>query len=109
MAHRNGKLTPAQFRHAISAMNNPHSTNIQRLRDEVFAPKNLDHIPTIRWGVDHESVAIDAYQHITGNVVKPTGIWMFHNNIMGASPDRPVFTDPQASCAVGILEVKCPY
>ena len=109
MSHRFGKLTSSHFGRAISAMNNPHSTNIQRLRDDLFAPKNLDHIPAIKWGVDHESVAIDAYQHITGHVVKPTGIWMFHNNIMGASPDGLVFTDPHGACAVGILEVKCPY
>ena len=109
MAHRYGKLTSSHFGRAISLMNNPHSTNIQRLRDELFAPENLDHIPSIKWGVDHESVGIDAYQHITGNVVKPTGIWIFHNKIMGASPDGLVFTDPHAACAVGIREVKCPY
>ena len=34
---------------------------------------------------------------------------MFRNNVMGASPDGLVFTDPHAACAVGILEVKCPY
>ena len=59
--------------------------------------------------MDHESVAIDAYQNKTGSIVKPTGVWMFRNNIMGASPDGSVFTDPHAACAVGILEVKCPY
>ena len=60
-------------------------------------------------GVDHESVAIDAYQHMTGRMVKPTGIWMFHNNIIGASPDGLVFADQHSASAVGILEVKCPY
>ena len=90
-------------------MRNPHSTNIQDLRDELFAPKNLDQVPAIKWGVDHEPVAIDAYQNATGSIVKPTGVWMFHNNLMGASPDGLVFTDPHAASAVGILEVKCPY
>ena len=46
---------------------------------------------------------------MTGSIVKPTGVWMFRNNMMGASPDGLVFTDPHAACAVGILEVKCPY
>ena len=59
--------------------------------------------------MDHESVAIDAYQNMTNNVVKPTGIWMFRNNIMGGSPDGLVFTDRHGVCAVGIIEVKCPY
>ena len=34
---------------------------------------------------------------------------MFRNNIMGASPDGLIFTNPHVACAVGILEVKCPY
>ena len=54
---------------------------------------------------DHESVAIDPYHHTRCNVVKPKGIWLLHNNIMGASPDGLVFTDPHAACAVAILEV----
>ena len=54
-------------------------------------------------------MALDAYQHIPCRVVKPTGIWMFHNNIMGASPDGLVFEDPNGASAMGVIEVKCPY
>ena len=54
-----GKLTSSKFGRAISVTRNPHSTNIQHLRDEIFAPKNLDHVPAIKWGLDQESVAID--------------------------------------------------
>ena len=108
-SYRYGKLTSSKFGRAISVMRNPHPTNLQRLRDELYVPKNLDHVPAIRWGLDHESVAIDAYQNKTDCIVKPTGVWMFHNNVMGASPDGLVFTDPHGACAVGILEVKCPY
>ena len=108
-SYRYGKLTSSKFGRAISVMRNPHPTNLQRLRDELYVPKNLDHVPAIRWGLDHESVAIDAYQNKTGSIFKPTGVWMFRNNVMGASPDGLVFTDPHGACAVGILEVKCPY
>ena len=94
---------------ARSVMRNHHPIKIQHLRDELFAPKNLDHVPAIKWGVDHEPVAIDAYHKATGRIVRPTGVWMFHNNLMGASPDGLVFSDPHATSAVGILEVKCPY
>ena len=41
--------------------------------------------------------------------MKPRGIWMFHNNVMCASPDGLIFTDPSAASAVGILEVTCAY
>ena len=85
--YRYGKLTSSKFGRAISVMRNPHPTNLQRLRDEIYVPKNLDHVPAIRWGLDHESVAIDAYQNKTDCIVKPTGVWMFHNNVMGAWPD----------------------
>ena len=108
-AYRYGKLTSSKFGRAISVMRNPHSTNIQHLRDELFAPNNLDHVPAIKWGVDREPVAIDAYHNATESIVKPTWVWVFHNNLMGASPDGLVFTDPHATSAVGILEVKCPY
>ena len=63
----------------------------------------------IKWGVNHESVAIDAYEHINGHEVNPTGIWLFHNNKMGASPDGHVFTDTHGASVVGILDVNCPY
>ena len=107
-AYRYGNLSWSKLGRAISVMRNPNSTNIQRLRDELYAPKNLDHVPAIRWGLDHESMAIDAYQNKTGSTVKPTGVWIFRNNIMGASPDGLIFTDPHAACAMGIREVTCP-
>ena len=108
-AQRYGKLTSSNFGRAIAVMENPHLTNVQRLSNDLYNSKNLDNIAAIRWGVNHESVAIYAYQHMTGRVVKPTGIWLFHNNIMGASPDGLVFGDQHNASAVGILEVKCPY
>ena len=60
-------------------------------------------------GVDHESVAIEAYQIMKGRVLKLTGIWMFHNNSMGASPDGVIFADAHSASAVCLLELKCPY
>ena len=89
---------------------NRHLNNIRRIRDELYAPKNSDNIPAMRGRVDHESVAIDADQHMTGRLLKQTGICMFHNNYMGSSPEGLVCVDTlfQAASAVCILEVKCP-
>ena len=106
-AHRYGKLTSSKFGRAIYVIRNRHSTKIQHLRDDIYAPKYLDLIPAIEWGVDHESLAIDTYQNTSGRIVKPTGHWMFRINIMGASPDGLFFTDNHGACAVGILKVKC--
>ena len=44
-SYRYGKLTSSKFGRAISVMRNPHPTNLQRLRDELYVPKNLDHVP----------------------------------------------------------------
>ena len=49
-SYRYGKLTSSKFGRAISVMRNPHPSNLQRLRDELYVPKNLDHVPAIRWG-----------------------------------------------------------
>ena len=53
IAHRYGKLISSKFGRAIIVMRDPHSTNIQHLRGDLYAPKNLDHVPAIRWGLDH--------------------------------------------------------
>ena len=50
-------------------MEKPHLTKVQRLSNDLYNAKNQDHLPAIRWGVEHESVAIEAYQHMTGSVV----------------------------------------
>ena len=49
MAQRYGMLTSSHFVPTIITMNNPHSSNIQRHLDDLFAPKNADHIPAIKW------------------------------------------------------------
>ena len=74
MAHRNGKLTSSMFSRAISVINNPQSTNIQLLRDDIYAPKNLAPVAARKWCIEHESVTIEENQNMTNNVVKPTGL-----------------------------------
>ena len=90
-------------------MRNRHLTNIHRLREEIYAPKNLHHLRPPKWRMDHDSVAIEAYQNMPNNVVKQMGLWIFPNNIRGSSPDRLMLDCPHDACAVGIIEVKCPY
>ena len=43
-AYRDGKLTSSKFGRSISVMRNPDPTNLQRLRDELYVPKNLDQV-----------------------------------------------------------------
>ena len=106
---RKGKLTASNFAKAISAINNPHPSNIQRVRDEIYFPKDLSNIPAIKWGTEHEAGAIDAYVRENRVIVKPSGLWLYANGFMGASPDGLVFEREWDRDPVGIVEVKCPY
>ncbi len=56
----------------------------------------------MRWGVEHEDEARNAYIHQTGNEVTQVG-FIDHNEIdmFGASPDGLVGAD-------GLIEIKCP-
>ena len=65
MSHQYVKITSSKFRRAMSVIMNHHSTNIKGLRDDIYATKNLDHVPAIRLWIDHEWVAMDAYQNMT--------------------------------------------
>ena len=82
----------------------------------VLYSKPLSHIPEpIKWGIDHESHANQAYlQYVKshgkqrlitkkcGFIIHPTLGWL------GASPDAFV-TDPHSCLPDGIAEFKCPY
>ena len=107
MAQRYGKLTSSKFGRAISVIRNANSTNIQHLRNGIYAPTNVDQVAGIKCGLDPESLATDANLNTTGSIVKLTRLWMFRNIIMGASPEGLFLPDPHRACAFGILEVKC--
>ena len=46
---------------------------------------------------------------LTNAIVKPTGLWLFPNGVMGASPDGLVFAGSHDTDPIGVIEVKCPY
>ena len=101
---RKGKLTASNFAKAISAIKNSHPTNIQRVRDEIYFPKDVSNIPAIKWGTDHEAGAIDAYVRELRVTVKPTGLWLFGNGFLGASPYGLVFERQWDRDPVGIVD-----
>lgn len=109
MITRFGKLTASMIGDAIMAMENPHWTNIHQLREKIFFPRDLSNIPAIKWGIDHEKLAITTYINKTKDIVKPTGIWLFPNGIMGASPDGLIYANQDDHHPIAVLEVKCPF
>ena len=40
----------------------------------------------MRWGMDHEKFAVCEYCQITDREVKSSGLWLFPNKYLGASP-----------------------
>lgn len=65
-------------------------------------PKNIANVRSIKWGIDHEAVAIKQFEEATGLVVLETGIWLHESGLIGGSPDGLVGDE-------AIVEVKCPY
>lgn len=60
-------------------------------------------VKAIQWGVEMESTALRSFQEHKQLIVKPTGLWLHHSGILGASPDGLI---PELNA---IVEVKCPY
>lgn len=56
----------------------------------------------MQWGIDHEDDAFDAYQAVTGNLVRRTGFLSHNERMAGCSLDGDVDT------FTGIVELKCP-
>ena len=69
MAYRYGKLTSSMFLRAISVMRNLHPNKVQTLREELYVKKNLHLVRGFIWGVDHESMEIDADQNKTESIM----------------------------------------
>lgn len=61
----------------------------------------------LQWGIEHESVAIQAYKIEMGTTVFPCGFFVCTDHLfLGASPDGVVFSKQGE---MGLVEIKCPY
>ena len=66
---------------------------------------------SILWGQMHEDVAVSQYQDITGNKVKPAGLYLFPCGFLGCSPDGIIEKLSEGVSSLGsnsVLDVKCP-
>ena len=103
---RKGRLTASNFGHVLQASRSGNANTIESIRNDFFVSKDISNCPPVKWGVDHEKQAIDTYQKLTGFQVAETGLWLFPDGYIGASPDGLVYIQGQLT---GILEVKCPW
>lgn len=82
------------------------STPCARLVKELLYPKSISS-DSLRWGKDHEKVAIEEYCKATENVVHPAGLFICkEHGYLAASPDGVIVIN---GFAKGLTEVKCPY
>ena len=106
---RKNRLTASQFGKAIRAYEYGRETAVNDVISVIKGEKTIPPVLPIQWGRDHEIVAIQHYMEMTGYCVKPTGLWIFPNGYLAASPDGLVFDTEEIQTASGIIEVKCPY
>ena len=74
-----------------------------------MAKKPPVYAPPLIWGEEHEDVAIREYEKKTGLKVRETGIWIFPNTHLAASPDGLVLDPTAPNKIIGCLEIKCPW
>jgi hypothetical protein len=78
------------------------ATNNKTTLDVLLYPKNLDHLPALRYGRKNEHNAILKYEEMYGVQVTRCGLFIsLDNGVLAASPDGLVGNE-------GLLEVKCP-
>ena len=103
---RRGRLTASSFGRVLQLARSCNPIAIAKFRKDTFSPCDLSRVPAIKWGVEHEADAIAEYERETGFRVMPTGLWLFEDGYLGASPNGMVYN---GDTLVGILEVKCPW
>ena len=106
---RKNRLTASQFGKAIRAYDYGTTNAVKEVIETVKGERTIPSVAPILWGKDHEKDAIEKYSAIKGYNVRPTGLWIFPNGYLAASPDGIVFEDEEMDIPSGIIEVKCPY
>lgn len=107
--HRVGRITASKFFAVARASLDPPPAHLTKQLME--RSKLSSYIPAIRWGIDHEDIAREAYLEFANEK---------HNNLqcsasglhvnpfphLGATPDGLIRCD---CCGEGLIEIKCPY
>ena len=111
--YRKNRVTGSLFGKALSKMRNSNKPfdvySGANLRGQILQTRPFETNTAMKWGIDHEADAIEKYQFLTGNKVEDTGIWLFPDGILAASPDGLVVDPKHPGKYLGIIEVKCPF
>ena len=98
---RRGKLTASCFGAALGL--SPHLSRARLWKEMTGRAKPDPYLPAVKYGQEHEPIAIQDYEAETGNIVIPAEFYVHPNlDFLGASPDGLVGKS-------GLLEVKAPF
>jgi len=110
--YRKNRLTASQFGRALTAYASlrdyKSSKKLEEMRRGMVTSGSFTN-PAIEWGTKHEATAVAEYVKHSGNKVIPSGIWLFPEGDLAASPDGIVVDANDPSKYLGLLEIKCPY
>lgn len=98
---RNSRITASNaFDVCASARSKTFSVNLAR---RMIDSKDISNISSVKWGIEHETTAIQIYSEVSGTAVRKCGFYIDEcRNYLGATPDG-ISTNSDK-----IVEVKCP-
>ena len=112
-AHRKNRFTASQFGKILNLyrenLDDEWNRSFENFKNELLSNKPPENAPPLIWGQDHEEVAIKEYEKKTGLKVLETGIWIFPNAQLAASPDGLILDPLDPNKIIGCLEIKCPW
>ena len=112
MEYRQSRITASKFGRALKALGqyvaSGNKNKFSELRRGIIG-KSYYTCDAIRWGNDHEAEALKSYERQTGNKVIESGIWVFPEGDLAASPDGLVLDPKDSTKYIGLVEIKCPF
>ena len=110
--YRHNRLTASNFGFALNGLRqfeyNGNTRIFYYLRRAMFNPRD-NTCDATEWGDDHESEGIKEYERQTGKRVIASGMWLFPEGDLSATPDGLVLDPSNPSKYIGIVEIKCPF
>ena len=114
-SYRKNRITASHFGEFTKAYDkylNPktrYESQITQVKYKIIRNDKPPNVPAIEWGITHESDARKQYEESTGEKVTETGIWLFQEGHLGASPDVIILARSNPKSVLGIIEIKCQF
>jgi len=114
-SYRKNRITASHFGEFTKAYDkylNPktrYESQITQVKYKIIRNDKPPNVPAIEWGITHESDARKQYEESTGEKVTETGIWLFQEGHLGASPDGLILDPSNPKSVLGILKLNAHF